>query len=80
MASKTKAATAPPTDVTIPRSVLQQFVALAEGLEQADNAYKNCQDTIFRDYARSAYRAPNVRAAVSQAKAALATPENSETE
>ena len=63
MASKTKSAAAPPTDVTVPRSVLRQFVALAEGLEHADSAYKNCQDTIFRDYARSAYRAPNVRAA-----------------
>lgn len=80
MASKTKAGTALPTDVTVPRSVLRQFVSLAEGLEQADNAYKNCQDTVFRDYARGAYRAQNVRAAVAQAKAALEPPESTETE
>ncbi len=80
MANKTKAAAAPATDVTVPRSVLRQFVSLAEGLEQADNAYKTCQDTIFRDYARSAYRAQNVRAAVSQAKAALEPPATAENE
>lgn len=78
MAVRTKAA--PPDSVTVPRSVIQQFISLAEGLEQADNAYKNCQDTIFRDYARSAYRAQNVRAAVAQAKAALEAAEPSETE
>lgn len=80
MATKPKTAASPPTDITVPRSVLQQFISLAEGLEQADNAYKNCQDTIFRDYARSAYRAQNVRAAVAQAKAALEAPESTETE
>ena len=78
MAVKLKTPT--PGGVTVPTSVLQQFIALAEGLEQADNAYKNCQDTIFRDYARSAYRAQNVRAAVAQAKAALEAAKPSETE
>ena len=71
MAVRAKTSPSPPGSVTVPRSVILQFVSLAEGLEQADNAYKNCQDTIFRDYARSGYRAQNVRAAVAQAKAAL---------
>ncbi len=48
MATKTKAAANPPDEVTVPRSVLRQFVSLAEGLEQADNAYKTCQDTLRR--------------------------------
>lgn len=71
MATKTKAAAAPPTDVTVPRSVLRQFINLADGLEQADNAYKSCQATLFRNYAQGAYKASNVRAAVSQAREAL---------
>lgn len=70
MAAKAKAAT-PPTDVTVPRNVLRQFVSLVEGLEHADNAYKNCQATLFRNYAQGAYKSNNVRAAVAQAKEAL---------
>lgn len=39
--ARTKAAASPPTDVTVPRSVLKQFVSLVEGLEAADAAYKS---------------------------------------
>ena len=35
MATKQKAAATPPTDVTVPRSVLKQFINLVAGLEQA---------------------------------------------
>ena len=69
--AKTKAAAVPPTDVTVPRSVLRQFINLVEGLEQADNAYKACQASVFRSYAQGAYKANNIRTAVSQAKEAL---------
>lgn len=71
MASKAKAAATPPTDVSVPRSVLRQFVSLAEGLESADNAYKACQSTLFRNYAQGAFKSANMRAAVAQAKEAL---------
>ena len=71
MANKSKAASTPPTDVTVPRSVLRQFISLVEGLEQADNAYKNCQATLFRNYAQGAYKALNLKTAVAQAKEAL---------
>lgn len=71
MATKQKAAVTPPTDVTVPRSVLKQFINLVTGLEQADNAYKACQASVFRSYAQGAYKAGNVRMAVAQAKEAL---------
>lgn len=71
MATKQKEATTPPTDVTVPRSVLKQFINLVAGLEQADNAYKACQASVFRSYAQGAYKAGNVRMAVAQAKEAL---------
>ena len=79
MATKTKAAPSPPTDVTIPRSVLRQFISLVDGLDQADRAYKTCQDSLFRDYARGACHALNVQTAVTQAKAALEAAEPAET-
>ena len=69
MATRQKAAETPAEEVTVNRSVLRQFVNLAEGLEQADNAYKACQASVFRSYAQAA----NVRAAVAQAKEALGT-------
>lgn len=71
MAAKAKTANAPPGSVTVPRSVLTQFVQLVEGLEAADAAYKSCQSSLFRSYAQSAYRAGNVRAAVTLAREAL---------
>ena len=71
MATKQKAAATPPTDVIVPRSVLKQFINLVAGLEQADNAYKACQASVFRSYAQGAYKASNVRTAVAQAKEAL---------
>ena len=71
MATTTKTAAVPPTDVTVPRSVLWQFINLVEGLEQADNAYKACQASVFRSYAQGAYKAGNVRTAIAQAKEAL---------
>ncbi len=73
MATRQKAAETPAEEVTVNRSVLRQFVNLAEGLEQADNAYKACQASLFRNYAQGAYKAANVRAAVAQAKEALGT-------
>lgn len=75
--AKTKAAAAPSTDVTVPRSVLRQFVNLVDGLEQADNAYKACQTSVFRDYAHDAVRAPNVQSAVSRAREILEATEES---
>lgn len=71
MATKQKEAATPPTDVTVPRSVLKQFINLVAGLEQADNAYKACQASVFRSYAQGAYKAGNVRMAVAQAKEVL---------
>ena len=71
MATKAKAAAAPSNEVTVPRSVLQQFVAAMEGLESADMAYKACQASVFRSYAQGVYKAANVRTAVAQAKQAL---------
>ena len=71
MAAKVKAATTQPNEVTVPRSVLQQFVAAMEGLESADMAYKACQASVFRSYAQGVYKAANVRTAVAQAKEAL---------
>ena len=73
MATRTKAAAVPPTDVTVPRSALRQLVSLAEGLEQADKAYMACQAPLFRNYAQGAYKAANVRMAVEQAREALRT-------
>ena len=80
MATKTKAAANPPDEVTVPRSVLRQFVSLVEGLEQADNAYMSCQASLFRDYVHGAYKAVNVRNAVEQARHALEPAETPETE
>lgn len=60
-----------PGETVVPRTVLRQFVSLVEGLEQADNAYKNCQATLFRNYAQGAYKAQNVRTAIEVAKEAL---------
>lgn len=71
MATKQKAAATPPTDVTVPRSVLKQFINLVTCLEQADNAYKACQASVFRSYAQGAYKAGNVRMAIAKAKEAL---------
>lgn len=72
MATKTKTqAAAPPTDVTVSRSVLKQFISLVDGLEAADAVYQSCQATLFRNWAQKAYRAGNVQKAVAQAKAAL---------
>ena len=70
MATKTKAA-ANPNEVAVPRSVLEQFISLVEGLEQADRTYQNCQSTLFRNYARGAYKSNNILTAVNAAKAAL---------
>lgn len=69
--ARAKAAAKPATEVTVPRTVLQQFVSLMEGLESADTIYKACQNTQFRSYAHSAYRANNVQAAYKTAKEAL---------
>ena len=80
MATKSKAAAIPPDEVTVHRSVLRQFVSLVEGLEHAENAYKSCQSTQFRDYARGAFRAPNVLKAADQARQALAAGEPAEAE
>lgn len=71
MATRTKAAAAPAPETAVPRSVLQQFVTLAEGLEEADNAYKSCQSTLFRSYAQGLYKSPYMRAAVAKAREAL---------
>ena len=60
-----------PETVLIPRAVLKQFIDLAEGLEQADKAYKACQAEPFRSFAQSAYKAANVQAAIQAAKEAL---------
>lgn len=69
--ARAKAAAVPSTDVTIPRTILEQFVSLMEGLEAADSAYKSCQSTLFRNFAHSAYRAANMQTAYEDAKAAL---------
>lgn len=69
--ARTKAAASPPTDVTVPRSVLKQFVSLVEGLESADAAYKSCQSTLFRNFAQGAYKSANLQTAYAQAKEAL---------
>ena len=71
MATKAKAAAAPSNEVTVPRSVLRQFIDAMEGLESADMAYKACQASVFRSYAQGVYKAANVRTAVAQAKEAL---------
>lgn len=59
------------TQVTISRTALARLVKLAEDLESADNAYKNCQATIYRSYVQGLYKAGNTRMAVAQAKEAL---------
>lgn len=64
MATKAKA-----NEVTVPKSILKQFVDLMEALESADAHYQTCQATLFRSFARDAYQAPNVRTAYEQAKA-----------
>ena len=69
--ARAKAAAKPATEVTVPRTVLQQFVSLMEGLEAADSAYKSCQSTLFRNFAHGAYRAANMQTAYEDAKAAL---------
>lgn len=61
------------TQVTISRTALARLVKLAEDLESADNAYKNCQATIYRSYVQGLYKAGNTRMAVAQAKEALGT-------
>ena len=71
MATKVKAATTQSNEVTVPRTVLRQFIDAMEGLERADNAYKACQASVFRSYAQGVYKAANVRTAVAQAKEAL---------
>ena len=71
MAAKQKTAETTSNEVTVPRSVLKQFINLVTGLEQADNAYKACQASVFRSYAQGAFKAGNVRMAVQQAKEAL---------
>jgi hypothetical protein len=63
--------TVAPETVLVPRTVLKQFIDLAEGLEQADKAYKACQAEPFRSFTQSAYKAANVQAAVQAAKEAL---------
>lgn len=68
---KTVAAQVPSNEVTVPRTVLQQFVSVMEGLEHADLAYKACQASVFRSYAQGLYRSGNARTAVAQAKEAL---------
>ena len=47
------------------------FVGLVDGLQEADGNYKPCQHSLFRSWAQSAYRAPNMRTAVAQAREAL---------
>lgn len=77
--AKTKAAGAAKTEevqldtVTVERKTLERLVKLAEDLESADNAYKNCQATIYRSYVQGLYKAGNTRMAVAQAKEALGT-------
>ncbi len=71
MMAKTKAAAEVPTEVTIPRSVLKQLVSIPEELERADLAYKNCQATVFRNFAQGLFRANNTRSAVAAAREAL---------
>lgn len=61
------------TQVTISRTALARLVKLAEDLESADNAYKNCQATIYRSFVQGLYKAGNTRTAVAQAKEALGT-------
>ena len=60
-----------PETVSVPRAVLKQFIDLADGLAEADRLYKSCQSDGFREYAKGAYRAANVQAAVEQAREAL---------
>ena len=69
--AKTKAAPEVPTEVTIPRNVLKQLISLPEELERADLAYKNCQATVFRNFAQGLFRANNTRSAVAAAREAL---------
>lgn len=69
--AKTKTAPEVPTEVTISRNVLKQLVSIPEELERADLAYKNCQATIFRNFAQGLFRANNTRSAVEAAKEAL---------
>lgn len=66
MATKAKA-----NEITVPKSILKQFVDLVEALESADAHYQTCQATLFRSFARDAYQAPNIKAAYEQAKAAI---------
>lgn len=70
-AKKTVATAAPSNEVTVPRTVLTQFISIMEGLEHADLAYKACQASVFRGYAQGLYRSGNARMAVAQAKDAL---------
>ena len=69
--AKTKAAPEVPTEVTIPRNVLKQLISIPEDLERADLAYKNCQATVFRNFAQGLFRANNTRSAVAAAREAL---------
>ncbi len=71
MSTRKTVAAANTDAITIPRSVLKQFITLAEDLEKADGAYKPCQASIFRMYAQGLYKAPNMRTAVAQAREAL---------
>lgn len=57
--------------VTLSRRAVEKLVKLAEDLEHADNAYKNCQATIYRSYVQGLYKAANTRNAVAEAKEAL---------
>jgi len=71
MMARTKAAAAALNEVTIPRNVLKQLVSIPEELERADLAYKNCQATVFRNYAQGLFRAGSTRTAIAAAKEAL---------
>lgn len=71
MGTENQPAASPSETVTVPRSVLRQLVSLADSLEAADAAYKSCQASLFRAFAQSVYKAPNVQRAVEQAREAL---------
>lgn len=71
--AKAKATSAIQEEVTIPRSVLEQFVSLVEGLAQADRTYQSCQSTLFRNYTQAAYKSNKLASAMAQAKEALGT-------
>ena len=71
MATRKTTAAAETSEVKISKVALQQLITVVESLESADLAYKNCQATIYRNYAQSLYKAGKTRTAVAEAKAAL---------